>query len=93
MPTIYSDPSFGLSGTWRMSTSNCTSPALQSFGFGPVCADGIGIGYTVDPEGMGFTITSWDQAASAGEAPSADGYAESVSFAMVLIEQVMLGDK
>ena len=92
MPSIYTDPSFALTGTWRMSTSNCTSPALQSFSFGPVCADGIGIGYTVDPDSMGFSITAWDEAASAGDGPSAAGYAKSVSDAILMIEDVMLGD-
>jgi hypothetical protein len=35
-----------------MSTSNCGNPALRLFGFGPVAADGYGIGYIIKDDGI-----------------------------------------
>jgi len=47
VPEMFTDPTFGYTGTWRLSTSNCTNPALQLFSFGPVTNDGLGIGYVL----------------------------------------------
>ena len=45
LPSIFADPGWNLIGTSILSTSNCGNSALRLFGFGPVAADGYGIGY------------------------------------------------
>jgi carnitine O-acetyltransferase len=52
MPSIYTDPGWALLGTSILSTSNCGNPALRLFGFGPVAADGYGIGYIIKEDGI-----------------------------------------
>lgn len=47
MPRIFTDPGWETIGTSILSTSNCGNPALRLFGFGPVAADGYGIGYII----------------------------------------------
>ncbi|KAG9293681.1 hypothetical protein G9A89_019018 [Geosiphon pyriformis] len=41
-----------------ISTSNCGNPALRFFGFGPVVADGFGIGYIIKDEEISFCASS-----------------------------------
>jgi carnitine O-acetyltransferase len=41
-----------------LSTSNCGNPALRLFGFGPVAADGYGIGYIIKEEGISACASS-----------------------------------
>jgi len=52
MPSIFTDPGWALLGTSILSTSNCGNPALRLFGFGPVAADGYGIGYIIKEDGI-----------------------------------------
>jgi carnitine O-acetyltransferase len=52
MPVIFTDPGWATLGTSILSTSNCGNPALRLFGFGPVTADGYGIGYTNKEDGI-----------------------------------------
>ena len=52
MPRIFTDPGWGLINASVLSTSNCGNPALRLFGFGPVAADGYGIGYIIKDEGI-----------------------------------------
>lgn len=52
MPAIFTDPGYALLSTSILSTSNCGNPALRLFGFGPVAADGYGIGYIIKDEGI-----------------------------------------
>lgn len=52
LPAIFSDPGWSLLNTSILSTSNCGNPALRLFGFGPVAADGYGIGYIIKDEGV-----------------------------------------
>ncbi|EJT98335.1 carnitine acetyl transferase [Dacryopinax primogenitus] len=47
LPSIFTDPGYTVLGTSIISTSNCGNPALRLFGFGPVAADGIGVGYII----------------------------------------------
>ena len=89
VPTIFEDPSFALSSTWRMSTSNCTNPALQGFAFGPVVTDGIGVGYTVDPDHMSFCTSAWRDAVASGDAPCPKEYNERVVSAIEAIADVL----
>jgi carnitine O-acetyltransferase len=47
MPSIFTDHGWATLGTSILSTSNCGNPALRLFGFGPVAADGYGLGYII----------------------------------------------
>lgn len=56
MPSIYTDPGWALLSTSILSTSNCGNPALRLFGFGPVAADGYGIGYIIKEDGISVYV-------------------------------------
>jgi carnitine O-acetyltransferase len=58
MPPIFSDPGWTLLNTSILSTSNCGNPALRLFGFGPVAAEGFGIGYIIKDDGISVCATS-----------------------------------
>lgn len=58
MPDIFVDPAFEWSKLWLLSTSNCTSPNLVSFGFGPVFERCVGVGYMVNGNNMAFNIST-----------------------------------
>lgn len=46
-PQIFSDGGWKTLSNTVISTSNCGNPALRLFGFGPVVANGFGIGYII----------------------------------------------
>ena len=52
IPSIYKDSGWQTLNHTVISTSNCGNPALRLFGFGPVVADGFGIGYIIKEEGI-----------------------------------------
>jgi carnitine O-acetyltransferase len=56
LPAIFTDPGWSLLSTSILSTSNCGNPALRLFGFGPVAADGYGIGYIIKDEGLSVYV-------------------------------------
>ncbi|KAJ7611809.1 acyltransferase ChoActase/COT/CPT [Roridomyces roridus] len=58
MPAIFTDPGWALISTSILSTSNCGNPALRLFGFGPVAADGYGIGYIIKEDGVSICASS-----------------------------------
>ncbi|KAF8125069.1 acyltransferase ChoActase/COT/CPT [Boletus edulis] len=58
LPSIFADPGWNLLGTSILSTSNCGNPALRLFGFGPVAADGYGIGYIIKENGISIVASS-----------------------------------
>jgi len=58
MPAIFTDPGWAHLCTSIISTSNCGNPALRLFGFGPVAADGYGIGYIIKENGLSFVAAS-----------------------------------
>lgn len=58
LPDIFTDPGYDLLGTSIISTSNCGNPALRLFGFGPVAADGYGIGYIIKDDGISVCASS-----------------------------------
>jgi len=58
LPSIFTDPGWALLGTSILSTSNCGNPALRLFGFGPVAADGYGIGYIIKDDGISVCASS-----------------------------------
>ena len=52
LPAIFTDNGWHILNRSILSTSNCGNPALRLFGFGPVAADGYGIGYIIKDEGI-----------------------------------------
>lgn len=58
LPEIFSDPGWQSLNTSILSTSNCGNPALRLFGFGPVAADGYGIGYIIKDDGISVCASS-----------------------------------
>lgn len=58
MPGIFTDPGWSMLNTSILSTSNCGNPALRLFGFGPVAADGYGIGYIIKEDGLSVCASS-----------------------------------
>lgn len=56
LPSIFTDPGYSLLSTSIISTSNCGNPALRLFGFGPVAADGYGIGYIIKDDGISMCV-------------------------------------
>ena len=57
LPAIFTDPGWTLLSTSILSTSNCGNPALRLFGFGPVAADGYGIGYIIKDDGISMYVS------------------------------------
>ncbi|KAH6905792.1 carnitine acetyl transferase [Coprinopsis sp. MPI-PUGE-AT-0042] len=58
LPAIFTDPGWPLLSTSILSTSNCGNPALRLFGFGPVAAEGFGIGYIIKEDGISVCASS-----------------------------------
>lgn len=58
LPAIFTDPGYTTLSTSIISTSNCGNPALRLFGFGPVAADGYGIGYIIKEDGISICASS-----------------------------------
>lgn len=58
LPEIFRDNGWSTLGTSILSTSNCGNPALRMFGFGPVAADGYGLGYIIKDDGLSVCATS-----------------------------------
>ncbi|KAF3918813.1 hypothetical protein ABW20_dc0100170 [Dactylellina cionopaga] len=58
IPAIFSDSAWDKLNTTILSTSNCGNPALRMFGFGPVSADGFGIGYIIKEDSISVCVSS-----------------------------------
>lgn len=58
LPSLFTDPGYSHLSTSILSTSNCGNPALRLFGFGPVAADGYGIGYIIKEDGISICASS-----------------------------------
>ncbi|CCE92031.1 carnitine O-acetyltransferase YAT1 TDEL_0D04470 [Torulaspora delbrueckii] len=58
LPPIFQDNSWSLLNTNVLSTSNCGNPCLASFGFGPVTANGFGIGYIIRDNSVSVVVSS-----------------------------------
>lgn len=59
LPEIFTDHGWTVLNTSILSTSNCGNPALRLFGFGPVAADGFGIGYIIKDDGISVYVISF----------------------------------
>lgn len=58
MPALFSDPGWEKINNTVLSTSNCGNPSLRHFGFGPVSADGFGIGYIIKEDSISICASS-----------------------------------
>jgi carnitine O-acetyltransferase len=55
---FFEDPLFGKSKNWIISTSHLVHELVDGWGFGEVCPEGVGIGYSVKAGMMQFSITN-----------------------------------
>ncbi|CAM9514964.1 unnamed protein product, partial [Hapterophycus canaliculatus] len=53
---VFSDPLFSRSKHWRMSTSHLTHEMFDSWGWGEVVPDGIGVAYSIKKRSLLFTV-------------------------------------
>lgn len=58
LPPLFQDGAWKLLNTNVLSTSNCGNPCLKNFGFGPVCANGFGIGYIIRGDSISIVVSS-----------------------------------
>lgn len=58
LPPIFRDKSWTTMQNNVLSTSNCGNPCLKSFGFGPVTANGFGIGYIIRDHSVSVVVSS-----------------------------------
>ncbi|MCD8350546.1 MAG: choline/carnitine O-acyltransferase [Planctomycetaceae bacterium] len=56
--SLFSDPALLASTRNTMSTSNVGGPSIRFFGFGPVVADGLGLGYAMVKDGLQLTVAT-----------------------------------
>eukprot|EP00585_Thalassiosira_rotula_P012090 CAMPEP_0196137176 /NCGR_PEP_ID=MMETSP0910-20130528/5245_1 /TAXON_ID=49265 /ORGANISM="Thalassiosira rotula, Strain GSO102" /LENGTH=670 /DNA_ID=CAMNT_0041397603 /DNA_START=146 /DNA_END=2155 /DNA_ORIENTATION=+ len=57
-PPLFSHPLYARSKTWRVSTSHLTHPRFDSWGYGEVTPDGVGLAYSIHPSNCMFCITA-----------------------------------
>lgn len=57
-PALFSHPLLARSKTWRVSTSHLTHPRFDSWGYGEVTPDGVGLAYSIHPNSCMFCITA-----------------------------------
>eukprot|EP00754_Rhynchopus_humris_P041630 Rhum_TRINITY_DN25180_c0_g1::Rhum_TRINITY_DN25180_c0_g1_i1::g.181418::m.181418/K00624/E2.3.1.7; carnitine O-acetyltransferase len=58
LPDLFKGRGYRKSSHWNLSTSHCGSSSLRLFGFGPVVADGFGVGYMIKNDSVSFNITA-----------------------------------
>lgn len=57
-PSLYSHPLYARAKTWRVSTSHLTHPRFDSWGYGEVTPEGVGLAYSIHPNSCMFCITA-----------------------------------
>ncbi|MCD7896089.1 MAG: choline/carnitine O-acyltransferase, partial [Planctomycetaceae bacterium] len=77
LPDLFADAGWNNCIRNTLSTSSVTAPCVRFFGFGPVLADGIGIGYAMAPDCLQFTVTSLP-----GSKVTAPAFADAVAAAL-----------
>lgn len=58
LPAIFADNGWDILNNTIISTSNCGNPSLRLFGFGPVSANGFGIGYIIKDDSISICASS-----------------------------------
>jgi len=64
VPDLFKDKAYTAINHNILSTSTLSSKAIEGGGFGPVVADGYGLGYAVEDEFVGFNVTSYGRKTS-----------------------------
>ena len=60
-PEIFEDDGYRALRHDALSTSSTTSACIDYFGFGPVVADGLGIGYGLKSDALHMMVSSYDK--------------------------------
>ncbi|EGV60279.1 carnitine O-acetyltransferase yat1 [Yamadazyma tenuis] len=58
IPSLFADSGWDKLNNTILSTSNCGNPSLRLFGFGPVSANGFGIGYIIKDDSVSICASS-----------------------------------
>lgn len=58
IPALFADSGWDRLNNTILSTSNCGNPALRLFGFGPVSANGFGLGYIIKDDSISICAAS-----------------------------------
>lgn len=58
IPPLFADAGWDKLNNTVLSTSNCGNPSLRLFGFGPVSANGFGIGYIIKDDSISICASS-----------------------------------
>ncbi|KAL4073109.1 acyltransferase ChoActase/COT/CPT [Scleroderma yunnanense] len=58
MPDLFSDPAYGRTSHWELSTSQLSSKFVDGWGYGEVVPDGYGLSYSIGDHYIRWTITS-----------------------------------
>eukprot|EP01104_Vermistella_antarctica_P007329 TRINITY_DN1813_c0_g1_i2.p1 TRINITY_DN1813_c0_g1~~TRINITY_DN1813_c0_g1_i2.p1 ORF type:complete len:621 (+),score=76.98 TRINITY_DN1813_c0_g1_i2:36-1898(+) len=81
IPQLFRDPSYSKCMTSVLSTSSCGGRGIRSFGFGPVCENGLGLGYSITNNAITVHCTSFTK--------PVDEYAEQLSGALNTIMDIL----
>ncbi|XP_050413982.1 carnitine O-palmitoyltransferase 2, mitochondrial [Patella vulgata] len=84
---IFADPSYNYINHIILSTSTLSDPSVLIGGFAPVVPDGLGIGYSVEDNRLGFNVTSFPPARDV------HGFIESCQVALDDIYSILQGQK
>jgi hypothetical protein len=82
------DPLFQRSATWRLSTSNISHPVLGPLCFGAVVPHGYGIGYSILPSRLSFSVASFKDNPATDTAAFVDSLDRSIRDIVALSESV-----
>lgn len=86
-PELFNDVGYTRTCHWNLSTSNCGSPNLRLFSFGPVVDDGYGLGYMIQEDGINIGISS----KRACDKTSANLLANSIELSLLEMQTVAAG--
>lgn len=58
IPDLFSEPAYGKTNHWELSTSQLSSKFIDGWGYGEVVSDGYGLSYSIGDHYIRWTITS-----------------------------------
>lgn len=85
---LFQDATFNWARTWKLSTSNLSPPwpCIRLFGFGPVSAEGYGVGYLIHRDRLDINVTNFGGGSTDGSQLARD-FAQVFSDMRRLFEQ------
>lgn len=86
---FFNDKLYKHSSTWHMSTSNVSQPFLEYFNFGPVAANGYGLGYNIGDKETRVVISSFE----ASEVTDAARLSDSIAQATAMLQKLLAGEE